>query len=105
MVDEEDEHRADHGADESRRLPRRVNPHRLAEERREDRADDTEQRGDDEPARIASRHQEFRDDADDQADNDCPDDAHDVSFTMRVPRNPLSRQSATRSVGRAPIRA
>ena len=47
MVDEEDEHRADHGADESRRLPRRVNPHRLAEERREDRADDTEQRGDD----------------------------------------------------------
>ena len=48
---------------------------RLAEPRRQERADDAEDRGDDEAARILTRHQELRDDADDEADDEGHDDA------------------------------
>ena len=37
-------------------------------------AGDTEQNGDDATAGIFSRHQQFRDGADDKADNQCPND-------------------------------
>jgi hypothetical protein len=51
----------------------------LADEGREERADNAENGRQNEAGRlIGARHDEFRDNAGDETNDDCPDDAHDA---------------------------
>src|SRR6266566_4131717 len=55
----------------------------LADDPADERADDAENGGQDDAAAIAARHDHLGDGADDQAQNDPRDDAHDVLPSVR----------------------
>jgi hypothetical protein len=73
-IDQEQEHRAHDGADESRRLAGLVPFQRVPEIRSDERSCDADQNREDAAAGIAARHEKFRDRADQQSDYQRPDD-------------------------------
>src|SRR5262245_50356261 len=75
-VEKQDDHRPDHGAEKARRLARLVPAGGLAEPGGDEGADDAEQRGDDEAARVAARHEQLGDDAGEQANDDNAQNRH-----------------------------
>jgi hypothetical protein len=79
-IDPEDEDRPESRTDEARRLTRTIQVKRLPDESAEERADDTEENRDDDSTGIATRHDELRDDPDDQTEEDPTENAHDSSF-------------------------
>src|SRR4051794_25318408 len=76
VVDHQDDDGADHRADETGALVRPIPADRLAEPARDERADDAEYGGYDEPAGIAPRGEELGDEPGEKADDDHSDDMH-----------------------------
>jgi hypothetical protein len=70
--------RADHAADEAGALPEMIPSHGLTEPGRNERADDSQNRRQDEPfgLGLVARHDELRDQSNDKSDEDRPKDAH-----------------------------
>ena len=73
-VDDQNDDRSDHRADEPRLLAGFIPADRLSKIGRDERAGDAEQDGDDEAARVLARHQQLGDDAGYEADQYRPDD-------------------------------
>src|SRR6266496_1147715 len=84
-VNPEHEDGAQGCADEARRLARPIEVERLPDETADERADDPEKNGHDDPAWIASRHDELRDDPDHQTEKYPSQNAHcSPPFPVRV---------------------
>ena len=67
---------ADDRGDEASRFTRSIPARGLADVVRQEGAGNTEQRGDDQTAWIATRHEELGNDANDETDEVCADDGH-----------------------------
>src|SRR5262245_41063807 len=83
-VDDQDDDGADHRADELPESGLRIDAEELAEITKEDRAADAQQDGDDDPARILTRHDELRNDSRQQANDDQPKPFHDSATPYQL---------------------
>src|ERR1700741_4207752 len=75
-IESENDQSAHDGADEARRLAFAIPTDSLTEPGRQKGAANAEQHRDDEAGRVTARHQEARDQAGEEADDEGSDDAH-----------------------------
>src|SRR5262245_29836795 len=97
-IENEQDDRADDGHDETHRIALAVQPHGPPQKPAEQRSGDAQQYGDDEPAGVAPGHQELRDDADDQTEDDPTDDSHLILPPETSPE--MSRRTRSTPNGR-----
>src|SRR6185295_11530452 len=82
-VDKQDDNGANDSAYQACALAGAIPAKCLTEKSRNECADDSQDRREDKPRRLViAGHDELRDDAGDEADNDCPQNAHDMSFVF-----------------------
>jgi hypothetical protein len=75
-VDKQKNNRAKYRRDKTRRLADLVETHCPSDKGRNDGPDNADDRSDDEATRVAAGHQKLGNDAHDQTNNNCPQNAH-----------------------------